>query len=163
MCTYFKAETEDYSLREKIRGYEVSFWKSRSFVYAELNESVEATNSSYSATGEFLRYIYSELVAKNHENIQSRCLVHEFSFTDIFLNSTLYGCGFLMLLWKSAQTIGPAIISYLLKYFYSFSAAELNNIESENDVFAQEFSCEESDYGDSDDEDIEQLYIWQVK
>ena len=34
----------------------------------------------------------------------------------------------------------------LLKYFYSFSAAELNNIESEDEVFAQEFSCEESDF-----------------
>ena len=120
-------------------GYEVSFWKSRSFVYAELNETVEATTSSYSATDEFLRYIYSVLVSKNHENIQSRCLVHEFSFTDIFLNSTLYGCGFLMLLWKSAQTIGPAIISYLLKYFYSFSAAELNNIESEDEVLRRNF------------------------
>ena len=120
-------------------GYEVSFWKSRSFVYAELNETVEATTSSYSATDEFLRYVYSVLVSKNHENIQSRCLVHEFSFTDIFLNSTLYGCGFLMLLWKSAQTIGPAIISYLLKYFYSFSAAELNNIESEDEVLRRNF------------------------
>ena len=29
----------------------------------------------------------------------------------------------------------------LLKYFYSFSAEELNNIESEDEVFAQEFSC----------------------
>ena len=44
-----------------------------------------------------------------------------------------------------------------------FSPAELNNIENEDEVFAQEFSCEESDYGDGDDEDIEQLYIWQVK
>ena len=34
----------------------------------------------------------------------------------------------------------------LLKYFYSFSTAELNNIESEDEVFAQEFSCEESDF-----------------
>ena len=56
-----------------------------------------------------------------------------------------------------------AIVSYLLKYFYSFSAAELNNIESEDEVFVQEFSCEESDYGDSDDEDIEQLYTWEAK
>ena len=54
-----------------------------------------------------------------------------------------------------------AIVSYLLKYFYSFSAAELNNIESEDEI--QKLSFEESDYGDSDDEDIEQLYIWQVK
>ena len=51
----------------------------------------------------------------------------------------------------------------LLKYFYSFSAAELNNIENEDEVFAQEFSYEESDYGDSNDEDIEQMYSWQVK
>ena len=56
-----------------------------------------------------------------------------------------------------------AIVPYLLQYFYSFSAAELNNIESEDKVFAQEFSCEKSDYRDSDEEDIEQLYIWQVK
>ena len=47
-----------------------------------------------------------------------------------------------------------ATVSYLLKYFYSFSAAELNNIESEDEDFAQQFSYEESDYEDSDDEDI---------
>ena len=77
--------------------------KTTEALYAELNETVEAATSSYSATGEFLRYIYSVLVAKNHQNIQSRCFVHEFSFTDIFLNSILYGCGFLLLLWKVAQ------------------------------------------------------------
>ena len=47
-----------------------------------------------------------------------------------------------------------AIVSYLLEYFYSFSAAELNNIENEDEVFAQEFAYKKSDYGDSDDEDI---------
>ena len=36
--------------------------------------------------------------------------------------------------------------SALLGYFYPFSPAELNNTESENDVFAQEFSCEECDF-----------------
>ena len=55
---------------------------------------------------------------------------------------------------KVRRTMRIAIVSYLLKYFYSFSAAELNNIESEDEVFAEEFSCEESDYGDSDDENI---------
>ena len=67
-------------------------------LYGELNEGVEAATSSYSATGKFLQYIYSVLVAKNHQKIRSRCLVHEFSFTDIFFNSVLYGCGFLLLL-----------------------------------------------------------------
>ena len=62
-------------------------------LYGELNERVEAATSSYSATGKFLQYIYSVLVAKNHQKI----------FTDIFFNFVLYGCGFLLLLRKSAQ------------------------------------------------------------
>ena len=66
--------------------------------------------SSYSVTDKFLQYIYSVLVAKNHQKIRSRCLV--------------------------------------------YSAAELNNIDSEDKVFAQEFQYEESDYGDINDEDI---------
>ena len=44
-------------------------------------------------------------------------------------------------------------------YFYSFSAAGLNDIVSEDEVSAQEFPCEESDYGDIRDEDNEQMYI----
>ena len=52
-------------------------------LYAELNERVEVATSRYSATGEFLQYIYSVLVTKNHQKIRSRWLVHEFSFTDI--------------------------------------------------------------------------------
>ena len=59
---------------------------------------MEAATSSYTATGEFLRYVYSVLVAMSHHNIQSRRLVDEFSFTDTFLNSILYGDGFLSLL-----------------------------------------------------------------
>ena len=33
---------------------------------------------------------------------------------------------------KMQRTMRTAIVSYLLKYFYSFSAAELNNFESED-------------------------------
>ena len=53
-------------------------------LYAELNKRAEAATSSYSVTGEFLQYIYSVPVTKYHQNIRSRCLVHEFSFTDTF-------------------------------------------------------------------------------
>ena len=67
-------------------------------LYAEPNERVEAATSSYSATRKFLQYIYSVLVAKNHQKIRSRCLVREYSFTYIFFNSVLYDCGFLLLL-----------------------------------------------------------------
>ena len=53
-------------------------------LYAELSKRAEATTNSYSLTGDFLEYIYSVLVAKNHQKVRSGCLVHEFSFTDIF-------------------------------------------------------------------------------
>ena len=53
-------------------------------------------------------------VTKNYRTIRSRCLVHEFSFTDIVYRyyfklkffvaaSIIYDCGCLFLLWKSAQ------------------------------------------------------------
>ena len=69
---------------------------------------MEAATSSYSATGEFLQYIYSMLVDKNHQTIRSRCLAHEFSFTDIFnnigykaalLRKILYGCFQCIWMW----------------------------------------------------------------
>ena len=53
-------------------------------LYAELNERAETATGSYSVTGDSLQYIYSVPVTKNHRNIRSRCLVHEFSLTDIF-------------------------------------------------------------------------------
>ena len=53
-------------------------------LYAELKEKTGAATSSYSVTGDFLEYIYSAPVTKNYQNIRSRCLVHEFSYTYIF-------------------------------------------------------------------------------
>ena len=53
-------------------------------LFTELNERAEAATGSYSITGDSLQHIYSVPVTKNHQNIQSRCLVHELSFTDIF-------------------------------------------------------------------------------
>ena len=50
-------------------------------LYEELNE--RAATSSYSVTGYFSQYIYPVPVTKNHQNVRSRYLVLEFSFTDI--------------------------------------------------------------------------------
>ena len=56
-------------LREKkICGTVLVFGKTEA-LFAEPNERVEAATSSYSATGEFLQYIYSMLVDKNHQKI----------------------------------------------------------------------------------------------
>ena len=37
---------------------------------------------------------------------------------------------------KVRRTMYTAVVSYLLNYFYSFSAAKGDNIESEDEVFA---------------------------
>ena len=104
MCTYFKTETDiaqnlvDYFfLTLTVKGpFHGKGFKEKKYMstgllsektealYAELKKRAEAATSSYSVKGDFLRYIYSVLVAKNHQKIQSRCLVHDFSFTDIF-------------------------------------------------------------------------------
>ena len=52
-------------------------------LYIELYERAGAATSTYSTASNFSQYIYSLLVAKNQKKIRSRCLVHEFSFTDI--------------------------------------------------------------------------------
>ena len=49
---------------------------------SEKTNRAEAGTSSYSATGNFLQYICSILVAKNSHKIRSMCLVYEFFFTD---------------------------------------------------------------------------------
>ena len=54
-------------------------------LYAEFNERAEAATSSYSTTSNILQYIYSGFLAKSGQKNQSECLVHKFSFTDIFL------------------------------------------------------------------------------
>ena len=68
MCTYFKTETN--VAQNLVNDF-----------FSNFHQRAEAATSSYSATGDFLQYIHSLLVTKNHQII---CLVHEFSFTDVF-------------------------------------------------------------------------------
>ena len=71
-------------LSEKKYGGTGLIFEKTEVLYAELNERAEAATGSYSVTGDSLQHIYFVPVIKNHRNIRSRCLVHEFSFTDIF-------------------------------------------------------------------------------
>ena len=110
-------------------------------LYAELNERAEAAKSRYSQTGEFLQYIYSVLVAKNYQKIRSKCLVHEFSFTDIFndinrgyraaiLPKILCGCFHSIWMWRLVAIMKRcaeqcAIVLNHLKNFVNFTGAFL--------------------------------------
>ena len=80
--------SEDLSLgrilSEKKRSGMGLISKKAEVLYIELNERAKAATGRYSGTSDSLQHIYSVPVSKNHRNIQSGCLVHEFSFTDIF-------------------------------------------------------------------------------
>ena len=118
-----------------ILGYEVNFWKKA--LYAELNERVETATGSNSATGDFFKYIYFMLVAKNYQKIGSKCLVYEFSFTGIFndinhgYRASIFKKNHMWLLpfymagatycyyEKVRTTINTVTVSYLLRIFRS--------------------------------------------
>ena len=103
----------------------------------------------------FVLCLWVRIIKRSDQGVQFiNCPSQIFSLIPFYMTVTSY-CYY----EKVRRTICTAIVSCLLKYLYSFSAAELNNIESEDKAFAQKFSCEESDYRDSDEEDIEQLYI----
>ena len=70
-------------MKKKYRGRGLISEKAE-VLYAELNERAEAAIGSYSVTGDSSQYIYSVPVPNNHRNIRSRCLIHAFSFKDIF-------------------------------------------------------------------------------
>ena len=107
---------------EKKNGVKGLISEKTEVLYAERNKKAEAAFGSYFTTGDSLQYIYSGAMTKNHRNIRSRYLVHEFSFIVIFQRYwswfqgsyikeiffvaafILYGCGYLFLLWKGAQS-----------------------------------------------------------
>ena len=161
MCTYFKTKTdvtqnlidEFFFLTLTVRGpfHRKDFkWKKyggtglisakTEALYVELNLRAEAASSSCSVTGDFLQYIYYVPVTKNHQNIRSRCLVHDFCFpSQIFFNDINHGYRAVILkknsLWllpfyldvtayfyyeKVRRMMHAAVVSYLLKVNFMF-------------------------------------------
>ena len=96
------------------------------------NERVEAATSNYSATGKFLQYTYSVLVAEIIRRSNQVVYFMNFPLQILFYMAVASYCYY----EKVRRMMHTAIVLYLLKYFYSFSGAELNNIESEDKVFA---------------------------
>ena len=73
-CTYFKTETDDRSIG---RGFsEKKIYGGTGLVSEKTKlctqNLTKAATSTYSATGEFLQYIYPLPVDKNHQKIRSR-------------------------------------------------------------------------------------------
>ena len=112
---------------KKIWRCEINFWKSGSFVCR-----TKAATSSYSVTDGFLHNIFSVPVIKNHPNIRSRRLVHEFSFTNIF-NDIIHGYRAATLkknyLWLSPFFVAVATYLYYerctLQLYYAFKHLDI--------------------------------------
>ena len=62
----------------KKEGGTVLIYEKMEALYTDLNERAKAATSSYSVTGNFLQYIYSVTVSKNHQKHRLRCLVHKY-------------------------------------------------------------------------------------
>ena len=62
----------------KKEGGTVLIYEKMEALYADLNERAKTATSSYSVTGNFLQYIYSVTVSKNHQKHRLRCLVHKY-------------------------------------------------------------------------------------
>ena len=62
----------------KKEGGTVLIYEKMEALYKDLNERAKTATSSYSVTGNFLQYIYSVTVSKNHQKHRLRCLVHKY-------------------------------------------------------------------------------------
>ena len=62
----------------KKEGGTVLIYEKMEALYTDLNERAKTATSSYSVTGNFLQYIYSVTVSKNHQKHRLRCLVHKY-------------------------------------------------------------------------------------
>ena len=93
-------------------------------LHAELNERDEAATSGYQCNRRVFTIYYSLLAHTNHQNLWSRCSVHgiflqilltilimvteQLCWKKIFVAaSVLYGCGYLLLLWKGVLNYAP--------------------------------------------------------
>ena len=161
MCTYFKTETEDHSIgkilsEKKKMGVRVQFLKKRKLCLQNLTKEWKQLPvvilQQANFCNIFILCLQIRIIRRSDQGVQLMNFPSQIFFNDIGYKAAL--------LKKNSQwllSIYMDVASYcyyekwrrtnaLLKYFYSFSAAELNNIGSEDEVFAQEFSCEESDF-----------------
>ena len=163
MCTYFKTRTEEHSiakiLSEKNMGIRGQFLKKRKICLQNLTKEWKQPPvvilQQANFCNIFILCLQIRIIRRSDQGVQ-----HINFPSQIFFKDINHGYKVVLLKKNSLQllSIYMDVASYcyygkrvqnecaLLKIFCSFSAAELNNIESENDVFAQEFSCEERNF-----------------
>ena len=98
-------------------------------LYSEFNQKMEAATNSYSPTGNFLQYVYSVLVTKNHQKIWSSCLGHEFSFTfflmtlimateQLYWRKILRGSSYFICLWLPISIVKRCAEPCALQFYH---------------------------------------------
>ena len=136
---------------------------------------MEAATSSCSATDKFLQYIYSIIIRSSDQGVLFMNFPSQIFLTilimvtkQLYWRKILCGCFRFIWMWLLIAIMKRHAERWTLQLYHtSLSIFILFQLQSwiilRVEVFAQELSYEDIDYGDSDDEDIKQLYIWLVK
>ena len=136
---------------------------------------MEAATSSCSATDKFLQYIYSIIIRSSDQGVLFMNFPSQIFLTILIMVTKQFYwrkilCGYFRFIWvwlliaimkRRLERWTLQLYRTSLSIFILFQLLSWKVLRAE--LFAHEFSYEESDYGDSDEEDIDQLYIWLVK
>ena len=147
MCTFSKTEAEDHSigkiLSEKNMGVQEQFLKK--WMLCMQNLTTQAVILQQTNFGKiFILYLWLRIITRSDQGVQFMNFPSQIFFNDInhdykaalLKKNSLWLLSFYVDLAsycyyeKARRTMNTATVSYLLKYFYSFLATELHNIES---------------------------------
>ena len=121
-------------MKKKQRATDLTSAKAEA-LYVELYKKAEGATSSYSVTTNLLQYIYSVHGAKNHQNIRSRRLIHEFSFTDNFQLPFYMAVAIYCYYEKVRRTMCTDIVLASLKYIGINQCCSLCNLNRVRTTF----------------------------
>ena len=152
MCTYFKTETEDHSigniLSEKKMGVRGQFLKkTEALLIKEWKQPPVLILQQSNFCNIFILCLQLRIIRQSDQGVQLMNFSSQIFFNDI---------GYKAALLKKTCLWMLSIYIYVASYCYyekrrrtnarSLSICILFQLESEDKVFAQEFSCEESDF-----------------
>ena len=164
MCMYLKTETVDHSigkiLCEKNMGVWGQFLKKWQLCLQNLTKEWKQPAVVILQKANFCNMftlcLWLRIIRRSNQGVQFMNFPSQIFFNKVnhgYKAALLKKNSFCLLSFYTEVTsycfyekVHRVMCAAIVLYFYSFSALELNNTESEDEVFAQEFSYEESDF-----------------
>ena len=137
MHTYFKTETEEHSTgrslnEKKNMGVRGQFLQKRNLcmqnLMKEWKQPPAVILQQANFQNVFILCLWLRIIKKFNQGVQFMNFPSQIFSSIPFYMTVAFYCYY----EKVRRTMCTSTVSYLLKYFYSFSAVELNSIESED-------------------------------